>query len=81
MHQPIPEQGQWLAPVVRGYFAYHAVPTNVAALNAFLHYVKTHLDVHAPATSPIEACLSLLTDRPVLPPARSISFPNRLARQ
>jgi hypothetical protein len=29
-HQPIPEQGQWLAQVVRGYFAYHAVPTNSA---------------------------------------------------
>ena len=28
MHQPIPEQGRWLAQVVRGYFAYHAVPTN-----------------------------------------------------
>jgi len=27
-HQPIPEQGKWLAQVVRGYFAYHAVPTN-----------------------------------------------------
>jgi RNA-directed DNA polymerase len=27
MHQPIPEQGRWLAQVVRGYFAYHAVPT------------------------------------------------------
>ena len=40
MHQPIPEQGAWLAQVVRGYFAYHAVPTNVSALNAFLHYVK-----------------------------------------
>ena len=40
MHQPLPEQGRWLAQVVRGYFAYHAVPTNVSALNAFLHYVK-----------------------------------------
>ena len=40
MPQPIPEQGAWLAQVVRGYFAYHAVPTNVSALNAFLHYVK-----------------------------------------
>jgi hypothetical protein len=27
MHQPIPEQGHWLGQVVRGYFAYHAVPT------------------------------------------------------
>ena len=34
-HHPIPEQGAWLASVVRGYFAYHAVPTNVDALGAF----------------------------------------------
>ena len=27
MHQAIPEQGRWLAQVIRGYFAYHAVPT------------------------------------------------------
>ena len=40
MHQPIPEQGRWLAQVVRGYFAYHAVPTNVPALSAFHHHVK-----------------------------------------
>ena len=40
MHQPIPAQGRWLAQVVRGYFAYHAVPTNFPALGAFLHYVK-----------------------------------------
>ena len=35
MHQPIPEQGGWLKQVVAGYFAYHAVPTNWAALDAF----------------------------------------------
>ncbi len=35
MHQPIPEQGAWLKQVVTGYFAYHAVPTNGAALGAF----------------------------------------------
>jgi hypothetical protein len=28
MHEPIPLQGKWLRQVVRGYFAYHAVPTN-----------------------------------------------------
>jgi RNA-directed DNA polymerase len=39
MHHPIPEQGSWLAQVVRGYFAYHAVPTNCAALGAFRHRV------------------------------------------
>ena len=35
MRQPIPEQGAWLGQVVAGYFAYHAVPTNWAALAAF----------------------------------------------
>lgn len=39
MHQPIPDQGKWLAQVVRGYFAYHAVPTNGLKLSAFHHYV------------------------------------------
>jgi group II intron reverse transcriptase/maturase len=38
-HQPIPEQGTWLAQVVRGYFAYHAVPTNAASIRAFRHHV------------------------------------------
>ena len=27
-HQPIPEQGRWLASVVRGHLAYYAVPGN-----------------------------------------------------
>ena len=39
MHQPIPEQGEWLAQVIRGYFAYHAVPTNFPALRAVIHHV------------------------------------------
>lgn len=34
-HQPIPQQGQWLQQVVRGFFAYHAVPTNISALLTF----------------------------------------------
>jgi RNA-directed DNA polymerase len=28
MHEPIPKQEAWLRQVVRGFFAYHAVPTN-----------------------------------------------------
>ncbi len=40
MHHPIPEQGQWLAQVVKGYFAYHAVPTNWPELGAFRHHIK-----------------------------------------
>jgi group II intron reverse transcriptase/maturase len=39
MHEPIPEQGRWLAQVVRGYFAYHAVPTNSQRLAAFRYHV------------------------------------------
>jgi hypothetical protein len=39
MHQPIPEQGRWLGQVVRGYFGYHAVPTNRATIGAFHRYV------------------------------------------
>jgi RNA-directed DNA polymerase len=39
MHKPIPEPGSWLRQVVRGYFAYHAVPTNLGTLVAFHHYV------------------------------------------
>ena len=35
MHQPIKEQGTWLASVIRGYFGYHAVPGNWQALGAF----------------------------------------------
>ena len=40
MHQAIPEQGRWLAQVIRGYFAYHAVPTNFSVLSAFRHHIR-----------------------------------------
>jgi len=39
MHQPIPQQGKWLGQVVKGYFNYHAVPTNYRAIAAFHLYV------------------------------------------
>jgi RNA-directed DNA polymerase len=34
-HEPIPQQGKWLRSVVQGYFNYHGVPGNTAALEAF----------------------------------------------
>jgi RNA-directed DNA polymerase len=40
MHDSIPQQGQWLRQVVRGYFAYHAVPTNIRSLKAFRYFVE-----------------------------------------
>lgn len=40
MHQPIPEQGKWLRQVIIGYYAYHAVPTNLRSLSAFREHVR-----------------------------------------
>ena len=34
-HQPIPVQGKWLRQVIKGYFNYHAVPTNSQAMATF----------------------------------------------
>jgi group II intron reverse transcriptase/maturase len=34
-HLPIPEQGRWLASVLRGHMAYYAVPDNYRAVDAF----------------------------------------------
>lgn len=34
-HDSIPEQGKWLASVLRGYYAYHGVPTNIHPLIGF----------------------------------------------
>jgi len=46
MHHPIPEQGSWLASVLRGHYGYYAVPDNIEALRAFRealirHWLKT----------------------------------------
>ena len=39
MHEPIDAQGRWLGQVVRGFNAYHAIPTNFAALAAFRFHI------------------------------------------
>ena len=41
-HQPVPEQGKWLASVVRGHLAYYAVPGNSHAIRAFREQVTRH---------------------------------------
>ena len=41
-HLPIPEQGQWLASVVRGHLAYYAVPGNIRTANTFRIQVSRH---------------------------------------
>ncbi len=38
-HDPIPQTGNWLGQVLRGYFAYHAVPTNLERLVDFRFHV------------------------------------------
>jgi RNA-directed DNA polymerase len=42
MHQPIPEQGCWLASVLRGHYGYYAVPDNIEALRAFREGIIRH---------------------------------------
>jgi RNA-directed DNA polymerase len=41
-HQPVPEQGRWLASVVRGHMAYYAVPGNRATVASFRTQVTRH---------------------------------------
>ena len=41
-HRPIPDQGQWLASVVRGHCAYYAVPDNGDAVRAFRDQAAKH---------------------------------------
>jgi RNA-directed DNA polymerase len=42
MHLPIPEQGRWLASVLRGHYRYFAVPDNSEALRGFHNRVERH---------------------------------------
>jgi len=42
MHHGLVEQGLWLRSVVRGYFGYHAIPGNWAAIGAFRTQVARH---------------------------------------
>ncbi len=41
-HLPIPEQGEWLASVVRGHCNYYAVPGNIYAVEAFHQQAIEH---------------------------------------
>ena len=40
--EPVPEQGRWLASVMRGHLAYDAVPGNGKAVNAFRFQAIRH---------------------------------------
>jgi RNA-directed DNA polymerase len=41
-HLPVPEQGKWLASVIKGHQAYYGVPGNYKAVNAFRTQVTRH---------------------------------------
>jgi hypothetical protein len=41
-HLSVKTQGNWLAGVVRGYLAYHAIPTNTRAIQIFRREVVRH---------------------------------------
>lgn len=41
-HLPLPEQGRWLASVLRGHLAYYAVPGNFTAISAFRVQATRH---------------------------------------
>ena len=41
-HLPIPDQGRWLASVLRGHYRYYAVPDNSEALHGFRRRVARH---------------------------------------
>src|SRR5487761_1120209 len=56
-HWPTPEQGRWLASVVRGHLAYYGVPGNIDAVAAFRDQVRRHwretLRICRPAGGPV----------------------------
>jgi group II intron reverse transcriptase/maturase len=41
-HLPVPEQGKWLASVIRGHEAYYAVPGNTKAVGTFKHHATRY---------------------------------------
>jgi group II intron reverse transcriptase/maturase len=41
-HLPVPVQGKWIGAVVRGYLAYHAIPTNGRSMCSFRVEVTRH---------------------------------------
>src|SRR6266700_4571859 len=41
-HWPIPEQGRWLASVLRGHFNYYAVPGNIDLITPFRDQLRWH---------------------------------------
>ena len=81
-YQPIPEQGRWLASVVRGHRAYYAVPGNRTVVASFRTQVTRHwhkaLERRSQRTRISWQRMDRLATR-WLPPARVMHpFPDKL---
>jgi RNA-directed DNA polymerase len=79
-HHPIPEQGQWLASVVRGHYAYYAVPGNSDSIGAFHKQVTRHwyrsLRRRSQRSRLNWTRMSRIAARHLPPPRRMHPFPN-----
>jgi RNA-directed DNA polymerase len=72
-HLPIPEQGAWLASVLRGHYAYYGVPGNGTAIGTLRHYISRDWTWTLRRRSQRSRCNWTRTRRLVdrwLPPAR-----------
>jgi RNA-directed DNA polymerase len=79
-HHSIPDQGRWLASVVRGHYAYYAVPGNSDAINAFYNQVTRHwyrsLRRRSQRTRMTWTRMRRIHARWLPPPKRMHPFPN-----
>ena len=79
-HHSIPEQGQWLGSVLRGHYAYYAVPGNSDAINRFYNEVTRHwfksLRRRSQRTRLNWTRMRRLSARWLPPPQRMHPFPN-----
>jgi RNA-directed DNA polymerase len=79
-HHSIPDQGRWLASVVRGHYAYYAVPGNSDSINAFYNQVTRHwfrsLRRRSQRTTVNWTRMRRISARWLPPPKRMHPFPN-----
>lgn len=77
-HLPIPVQGQWIESVLRGYYAYHAIPKNIGRLARFrsetIRYWLRALKQRSQRTRMNWARMKPLVER-WIPPARVLHPP------
>jgi len=79
-HLPIPDQGRWLGSVIRGHYAYYAVPGNSDSINVFYNEATRHwfraLRRRSQRTRLTWERMRRLSARWLPPPKRMHPFPN-----